>query len=109
MDRGQRLTRLRHRVLPLTGQRYHAWAGVVLLALAVVVSALAVIYSSYLFRYYFNQQQKLAEQRDALQVEWGQLLLEQSAWAAHGRVEGVVGQQLNMRVPAPAEIIMVKP
>ena len=33
-----------------------------------------------------------------MQVEWGQLLLEQSAWASHSRVESMVTQQLSMSV-----------
>ena len=43
-----------------------------------------------------------------MQVEWGQLLLEQSAWASHSRVEAMVTEQLNMAVPSAKKIILVR-
>ncbi|RDE22785.1 cell division protein FtsL [Motiliproteus coralliicola] len=80
----------------------------VMLAASVVVSSLAVIYSAFLYRQAFNQQQQLFQQRNELEVEWGQLLLEQSALAAHGRVERAVTKQLGMYVPSPEEIVVVR-
>ena len=74
----------------------------------VVISALAVIYSAFLYRQAFNGQQQLFQQRDALEVEWGQLLLEQSALAAHSRVEKNVTQRLDMYVPSPNDIVVVR-
>jgi cell division protein FtsL len=43
-----------------------------------------------------------------MQVEWGQLLLEQSAWASHSRVESMVTEQLGMGVPVAQQIILVR-
>lgn len=74
----------------------------------VILSALAVIYNAYYHRLLFNQHQQQLQQRDRLQVEWGQLLLEQSALAAHSRIEQAVTQQLDMYVPSPNEIVVVK-
>ncbi|MEH6626952.1 MAG: cell division protein FtsL [Motiliproteus sp.] len=82
-------------------------AGV--LTVFIVLSALSVIYSAYLYRQLFNQQQQMLEVRDQLQVEWGQLLLEQSAMAAHSRIEKIVTKKLDMYVPAPDEIVVVRP
>lgn len=79
-----------------------------LLVVAVVASSLTVIYSAFLYRKAFNQQQQLFQQRNELEVEWGQLLLEQSALAAHGRVERAVTSQLGMYVPSPEEIVVVR-
>ena len=42
-----------------------------------------------------------------MQVEWGQLLLEQSAWGSHSRVETTVVEQLQMSVPPAQKIILV--
>ena len=39
-----------------------------------------------------------------MQVEWGQLLIEQSAWASHSRVESIVIEQLKMA----QEIVLVR-
>ncbi len=88
------------------------WGGyvwVVLLVLAVVLSALAVIYNAYSYRALFHEQQVLQQRSDDLQVEWGQLLLEQSALASHSRIEKVVTEKLQMYVPSPDEIVVVRP
>ena len=88
-----------------------AWrrGAVGVLTVLVVASALVVIYSAFLYRQLFNEQQQMLQARDGYQVEWGQLLLEQSALAAHSRIEKVVTEKLQMYVPAPNEIIVVRP
>lgn len=78
-----------------------------LLVVAVLVSSLAVIMSSFEYRQLFNQYQELITQRDELQVEWGQLLLEQSAWAANNRVETQAEKLLGMKVPNVEQIEIV--
>ncbi|MCO3205197.1 cell division protein FtsL, partial [Pseudomonas aeruginosa] len=47
--------------------------------------------------------------RDKAQAEWGRLILEQSTWTAHSRIESLAVEQLHMRVPDPAEVRMVAP
>lgn len=81
----------------------------VILIVLVVFSALTVVYSAYKHRQLFNQHQQLSTQGDNLQVEWGQLLLEQSALSAHGRIEQIVTGKLGMYVPGPDEIVVVRP
>lgn len=84
-------------------------AGVLLaLVLLVVASAIAVIYSGFQYRELFNRHQNLVSQGDELQVEWGQLVLEESAWAANNRVEQVAGKRLDMQVPEPGMIEIVR-
>ena len=78
------------------------------LMLAVVGSALMVIYSAYEYRRLFNQHQGLSEQGDELQVEWGQLLLEESAWSSNNRVETLADKKLAMKVPQPENIEIVR-
>jgi cell division protein FtsL len=53
--------------------------------------------------------QGLNGERDALEIEWGQLKLEQSAWATHGRVEQTARVDLRMVIPRPDEVRIVKP
>lgn len=76
--------------------------------LAVVLSAITVIFSAYEYRQLFHEHQSLIQQRDDLQVEWGQLLLEQSAWAANNRVEVLAIRKLDMLVPDPEQIEIVR-
>lgn len=72
---------------------------------SIVVSALVVIYTAYQYRLNFNHQQQLVQQWDELQVEWGQLLLEQGALAANSRVENLATKKLAMQIPARIEVI----
>ncbi|MCP4612827.1 MAG: cell division protein FtsL [Planctomycetes bacterium] len=79
-----------------------------MLVVLVLISCLAVVMSSFEYRQLFNQHQELVKQRDELQVEWGQLLLEQSAWAANNRVEQQSEKILAMKVPDIEQIEIVK-
>ncbi|WP_261844227.1 cell division protein FtsL [Aliamphritea ceti] len=81
--------------------------SVVLLVLVscIVISALMVIFTAYQYRLNFNHQQQLVQQWDELQVEWGQLLLEQGALAANSRVENLATKKLSMQIPARIEVI----
>jgi cell division protein FtsL len=82
---------------------------VAVLWLAVLVSALGVVYGKQEARTRFNELQKLTDRRDDLDIEWGQLQLEQSTWATHGRVERVAHDELGMITPQPSELRIVQP
>ena len=83
----------------------------VLITLALVVvmtaSAIGVVVSAYESRKLFNALSGLQEQRDAYQREWSQLLLEQSALSAHGRVEKLAAARFDMVVPGREDIVLV--
>ncbi len=79
-----------------------------LLIVLVVASALGVIYSSYKSRQLFSDLQQQSRETVQLEEEWGRLLLEQSTWASHARIERLAKSKLNMIVPAPEAIIVVK-
>jgi|TARA_B110000211_G_scaffold55189_1_gene61367 cell division protein FtsL len=91
----------------LQAERYAMLLGFLLLLL-LVISAQFVIYSSFEARGHINHLHQLERERNDMQVEWGQLLLEQSAWASHSRVESMVTEQLDMGVPLAQEIILVR-
>jgi cell division protein FtsL len=84
-------------------------AGVAVMSLALGVSAIAVVSTKHEARSLFIQLQGLNGERDALEIEWGQLKLEQSAWATHGRVEQTARVGLRMVIPRPNEVRIVKP
>ncbi len=88
-------------------QAYILLLTILFLAL-VIVSSQLVIYSSFEKRALVNELNVLHQQRDALQVEWGQLLLEQSAWGSYSRVEELVSNQLHMQVPQAKHVIMAR-
>jgi cell division protein FtsL len=72
-------------------------------------SAIAVVWSRHETRSLFIELQTLNADRDALDIEWGQLKLEQSAWSTHGRVEQTARVNLRMVIPPPNEVRIVTP
>ena len=83
--------------------------GASLLWLAVLGSAVQVIYARHKARDMFVHLEKLNAERDSLDMEWGRLQLEQSAWSTHAFVENVAGTKLKMSTPPPKEIELVSP
>lgn len=82
---------------------------IVLIVLAVlVVSGVSVIYTTFKSRYLLNELQQLKSQRNELQVQWGQLLIEQSTFSLEGRIERKAMDELQMEVPDFSEIVMVR-
>lgn len=79
----------------------------VLLALLVFVLSASVIDLRHRNRLRFVQLQGLQAERDALDTEWGQLLLEQGAWSEHRRVEGLARNSLGMLIPRAEQVTVV--
>lgn len=72
-------------------------------------SAAGAIYSKHRARELFLELESLNRQRDELEIDWGRLQLEQSAWSTHAFVESVATQKLKMTTPRPADIEVVAP
>jgi len=83
--------------------------AVAVLWVAVLVSAAGAIYSKHRARELFVALERLNNQRDTLEIEWGQLQLEQSAWSTHAFVERVASTKLRMASPPPKEIELISP
>ena len=83
--------------------------GLPLLWLATLASAAGAIYAKHKSRELFVELERLNRQRDNLEIEWGQLQLEQSAWSQNAFVENVANAKLRMSMPKPAEIEIVAP
>jgi cell division protein FtsL len=76
--------------------------------IAVLASAGAVIYSRHQARDLFVRVEKLNAERDALEMEWGRLQLEQSAWSSHAFVERVANAKLKMGLPQTQDVRIVR-
>ncbi len=74
-----------------------------------VVCALALVTSQHKARKLFVELQKQQEVAKQLEVEYGQLQLEQSTWAMHSRVEKIAANNLHMRVPPVPRVHLVPP
>ena len=83
-----------------------------LLALTVavicVVSAMALVYTRHESRKLFIELEQLTAERDALNIEWGQLQIEQSTWSTHARIERVAMEELSLSRPAATEIFVIE-
>jgi len=81
-----------------------------LILLAILIAcALAVITAQHQARKLYVELQKEQEISKQLEVEWGQLQLEQSTWAMHARIEKIAARELGMRVPSAARVQVLQP
>ena len=77
--------------------------------LAVLGSAMQVIYARHKARDLFVHLEKLNAERDSLEMEWGRLQLEQSYWSSHAFVERVANAKLQMNLPQTRDVRIVRP
>lgn len=82
--------------------------NLILLA-AVLISALAVVSTNHRARKLVTEFEREQERMRALDVEWGQLQLEQSTWATHTRIEQIARDKLGMRAPRPGQTVAMEP
>ena len=85
------------------------WFALLGLWFGVLASAAGAIYAKHRSRELFVELEGLHRQRDNLEIEWGQLQLEQSSWSTHAFVERVATTRLKMATPDPALIQVVQP
>ena len=83
-------------------------ALVVLLVGGLLASSVSLVYVQHLRRQMFVELKTLERERDAMEVEWGQLQLEASTWAAQDRIESVAVEKLGFRVPEASDVVLVQ-
>lgn len=79
-----------------------------ILAVVCVMSAIALIYTKHESRKLFVELEQLTNERDELNIEWGQLEIEQSTWATHARIERVASEELSLVRPKSTEIYVIE-
>lgn len=77
---------------------------IVILSVAVFISALEVIISQHQARKLFIEIQELEKTHDELNILWGQLQIEQSTYATDNRIEIISTEKLGMVEPGIEEI-----
>jgi cell division protein FtsL len=83
---------------------------VLILLVLVLISAFYVIYFTHLHRQATSTYENLLVERDELDIEWRNLLLEQNSLAEHSTIESKAANQLNMKRPdAKSEVIITLP
>ena len=81
---------------------------IVALLLLVMGSSIGVVYSRHESRKLFVELQQINREIDELNIDWGRLQLEQSAWSSHGRIEKIARKRLDMRLPVAGEVVYIK-
>ncbi len=81
---------------------------VLVFALVCVTSAIALIYTKHESRKLFVELEGLTQERDELNIEWGQLQIEQSTWSTHARIEQVATDDLALVRPEATEIYVIQ-
>ena len=77
--------------------------------LAVIASSIGVVYARHEGRKQFVALQALVYEKERMDVEWGQLQLEQSTLTTQGRVEHAARSRLGMIIPPPEQMVILKP
>ena len=77
-------------------------------AIVCVLSAIALVYTKHESRKLFVELEQLTHERDELNIEWGQLQIEQSTWAQHARIEQVASDDLSLVRPEATEIFVIE-
>lgn len=99
------LSKLRHYRPQLPGFSLSArFYWLLALLLAFFVTAHLLVQIAHQTRIQQVQLQRLEAERDALQVEWGRLLLEESALVSPARMEQLAQQLLELHLPEPGEL-----
>ena len=83
--------------------------GLLVLLFALLVSSLSVIYVTNEDRLSYSQLEQLEQQKHQLQLEWGQLLLEQASLATPSRVEALAVEKLQMQLPTDKDTYILQP
>ena len=82
------------------------WMVFLVLLAAVTFTALSIVYTTFTSRHLLNELQDLEKRRNRLQVEFGQLLLEQGSLVAQGKVEDTAIAELGMEVPDMNKVVV---
>ncbi len=81
--------------------------GVLVLAALVVGSGIWIVDVEHRSRQLFIEAESLNRELDRLQIEWGQLQIEQSTQGTHSRIEGIARQRLHLTVPSDNQLVVV--
>jgi cell division protein FtsL len=79
-----------------------------LLLVIALACALSTVASNHRARKLFIDFEREQTRMRDLEVEWGQLQLEQSTWAGHARIEKIARDRLGMHAPVPARIVSLE-
>ena len=78
------------------------------LVVANVATALLIVRDRHEHRQAFVELSRLEKARDALNIEFGRLQLEQATWAESNRVDQVARTRLGMSFPRTEDVVVLR-
>jgi cell division protein FtsL len=87
----------------VTGQIVAALA----LSAAIVATGIGIVLARHEARQLFAELEALNREQDRLEIDWGRLRLEQSAYATHPRIEQLAREDLALAAPLQENIVVV--
>jgi cell division protein FtsL len=79
-----------------------------ILFFSTVVTAIAVIVSTHENRQLVMAQEQLVKEKDALDIEWRHLIIEQSSLTEHNRIERAMSETLGMKRPTREDEVLLR-
>ena len=104
LSRSDTFANVHEETLVLPAPRFY----MLVLILAVILSALSLAYVKDLNRRLFVDYQTMQKDYVQLQVDEGKLLLEQSLLAPHAKIQQVAEQNIDMQMPVAKDVVMLK-
>jgi len=92
----------------LADNHHQSMLLVFVFAVVCVLGGMALVYTKHEARKLFVELEGLTHERDELNIEWGQLQIEQSTWAQHARIEQVATKDLSLTRPATSDIFVIE-
>jgi cell division protein FtsL len=78
------------------------------LLISILSSALAMAWTRFEIHREYAQLHNLRMHRDALDDEWGRLLLEQATWATSSRIERIAHERLGLKALQQSSVVMIR-
>lgn len=87
------------------------WKRNLLISMAILIffQAISLVYIRYMNRLNVAELSQLQQQRDVLNTQWAQLLLEHSTLSAHSRIEHIAREKLGMSFPDENQTLWINP
>jgi cell division protein FtsL len=82
--------------------------AVLVLAAAVTASGAWVTGAKHRARQLFVELEELNREQDRLQIDWGNLQIEQATYATHPRIESLARDRLHLTTPADDQLVVVR-
>ena len=82
---------------------------IAVMLLAVLGSAIGVVYARQQHRQAYVELTRLENERDEINIEFSRLQLEQATWSETNRIEQVATEKLGMKSPEGADMVVISP